>query len=99
MSIMKVRLYYHYCPAAAKNLTVYPRTVAGGLTADLVKVTGSCVDNAIVKEGKDILKNLNKSFRFFYFGFTVKSTSFSRSFACLRSHCIGNVAPNSTLTE
>lgn len=47
MSLIGMKLYYHYCPETTYNLTYFPKTVAGGEVASLVSVDGKCVSNAI----------------------------------------------------
>jgi len=47
MSLMSVKLYFHYCPEVTRNLAFFPMTSAGGESASLVSVNGKCVENAI----------------------------------------------------
>ncbi|XP_076803976.1 ephrin type-A receptor 4-A-like [Clavelina lepadiformis] len=47
MSLMSLKLYYHYCPEITYNLAYFPKTVAGGQVASLIPVDGKCVSNAI----------------------------------------------------
>ncbi len=49
MSILKVRLYYHYCPQITRNLAHFARTVVGAKPASLVAVDGTCTANAVSK--------------------------------------------------
>jgi len=47
MSIMSMKLYYHYCPEITHNMAYFPKTVAGGDLASLIQVDGRCVSNAV----------------------------------------------------
>ena len=52
MSLVSMKLYYHFCPDTVMNLANFKATVAGGEITSLVPVKGSCVPNA-VKIGDD----------------------------------------------
>ena len=61
MSLMSLKLYYHYCPEITRNLTYFPKTAAGGMAASLVSVNGTCVPNAVYANNEGMQKTHNLS--------------------------------------
>lgn len=47
MSLISLRIFYHYCPETNIALVNFPRTSAADEIASLVTVEGRCVANAV----------------------------------------------------
>ena len=54
MSVIGVRLYYHYCPSVTRNLARFPKTVSDGDLGSLIPVVGKCVPNAFYSNNEGI---------------------------------------------
>ena len=48
MSLISLRVYYHYCPDTNDSLASFPMTLSSEQPGDIRKVTGECVANAAI---------------------------------------------------
>ncbi|XP_015219382.1 ephrin type-A receptor 5 isoform X2 [Lepisosteus oculatus] len=50
IALVSVRVYYKKCPTVIKNLAVFPDTITGADSSQLLEVAGTCVNNSVAEE-------------------------------------------------
>ena len=66
-NIKSITVYYYMCPSKSGNLVNFKRTAAPDKNTEMLKVSGSCIDNSVIKSGSDTYMNCyyNGSFELF----------------------------------
>ncbi|XP_039225270.1 uncharacterized protein LOC120319950 isoform X5 [Crotalus tigris] len=50
IALVSVRVYYKKCPLVIRNLAIFPDTITGANSSQLLEVLGSCVNNSMTDE-------------------------------------------------
>ncbi|XP_039606726.1 ephrin type-A receptor 5 isoform X4 [Polypterus senegalus] len=50
IALVSVRVYYKKCPSVIRNLALFPDTITGADSSQLLEVSGSCVNNSVADE-------------------------------------------------
>ncbi|KAM6453413.1 ephrin type-A receptor 5 isoform 8-T8 [Liasis olivaceus] len=50
IALVSVRVYYKKCPLVIRNLAIFPDTITGADSSQLLEVLGSCVNNSVTDE-------------------------------------------------
>ncbi|XP_015421309.1 PREDICTED: ephrin type-A receptor 5 isoform X6 [Myotis davidii] len=50
IALVSVRVYYKKCPSVVRHLAVFPDTITGADSSQLLEVTGSCVNHSVTEE-------------------------------------------------
>ncbi|XP_078004925.1 ephrin type-A receptor 5 isoform X7 [Phascolarctos cinereus] len=50
IALVSVRVYYKKCPSVVRNLAVFPDTITGADSSQLLEVSGSCVNHSVTDE-------------------------------------------------
>ncbi|XP_013917496.1 PREDICTED: ephrin type-A receptor 5 isoform X2 [Thamnophis sirtalis] len=50
IALVSVRVYYKKCPLVIRNLAIFPDTITGADSSQLLEVLGSCVNNSMTDE-------------------------------------------------
>ncbi|XP_026996982.1 ephrin type-A receptor 5 [Tachysurus fulvidraco] len=50
IALVSVRVFYKKCPTVVKNLAVFPDTITGSDSSQLLEVSGTCVNNSVAEE-------------------------------------------------
>ncbi|XP_036620933.1 ephrin type-A receptor 5-like [Trichosurus vulpecula] len=50
IALVSVRVYYKKCPSVVRNLALFPDTITGADSSQLLEVSGSCVNNSVTDE-------------------------------------------------
>uniref|UniRef100_A0A6I8T234 receptor protein-tyrosine kinase n=1 Tax=Xenopus tropicalis TaxID=8364 RepID=A0A6I8T234_XENTR len=50
IALVSVRVYYKKCPSVVRNLAVFPDTITGADSSQLLEVSGLCVNNSVKEE-------------------------------------------------
>ncbi|XP_038614962.1 ephrin type-A receptor 5 isoform X8 [Tachyglossus aculeatus] len=50
IALVSVRVYYKKCPAVVRNLALFPDTITGADSSQLLEVSGSCVNHSVTDE-------------------------------------------------
>ncbi|KAI5614277.1 ephrin type-A receptor 8, partial [Silurus asotus] len=50
IALVSVRVFYKKCPTVVKNLAVFPDTITGSDSSQLLEVLGTCVNNSVAEE-------------------------------------------------
>nr|XP_006000746.1 PREDICTED: ephrin type-A receptor 5 isoform X1 [Latimeria chalumnae] len=50
IALVSVRVYYKKCPSIVRNLALFPDTITGADSSQLLEVMGSCVNNSVPEE-------------------------------------------------
>ncbi|XP_030050428.1 ephrin type-A receptor 5 isoform X2 [Microcaecilia unicolor] len=50
IALVSVRVYYKKCPSVVRNLVIFPDTITGADSSQLLEVSGSCVNYSITEE-------------------------------------------------
>ncbi|XP_028929439.1 ephrin type-A receptor 5 isoform X9 [Ornithorhynchus anatinus] len=50
IALVSVRVYYKKCPSVVRNLALFPDTITGADSSQLLEVSGSCVNHSVTDE-------------------------------------------------
>ncbi|XP_059525978.1 ephrin type-A receptor 5 isoform X3 [Myotis daubentonii] len=50
IALVSVRVYYKKCPSVVRHLAVFPDTITGADSSQLLEVSGSCVNHSVTEE-------------------------------------------------
>ncbi|XP_061446668.1 ephrin type-A receptor 5 isoform X8 [Rhineura floridana] len=50
IALVSVRIYYKKCPVVVRNLAIFPDTITGADSSQLLEVLGSCVNHSVTDE-------------------------------------------------
>ncbi|TFK04187.1 cyclin-dependent kinase 2 [Platysternon megacephalum] len=50
IALVSVRVYYKKCPSVIRNLALFPDTITGADSSQLLEVSGSCVNHSVTDE-------------------------------------------------
>ncbi|XP_069091848.1 ephrin type-A receptor 5 isoform X5 [Pleurodeles waltl] len=50
IALVSVRVYYKKCPSVVRNLAIFPDTITGSDSSQLLEVSGLCVNNSVTDE-------------------------------------------------
>ncbi|XP_077773729.1 ephrin type-A receptor 5 isoform X10 [Podarcis muralis] len=50
IALVSVRVYYKKCPVVVRNLAIFPDTITGADSSQLLEVLGSCVNHSVTDE-------------------------------------------------
>ncbi|EMP31705.1 Ephrin type-A receptor 5, partial [Chelonia mydas] len=50
IALVSVRVYYKKCPSIIRNLALFPDTITGADSSQLLEVSGSCVNHSVTDE-------------------------------------------------
>ncbi|XP_043916864.1 ephrin type-A receptor 5 isoform X2 [Protopterus annectens] len=50
IALVSVRVYYKKCPSVVRNLALFPDTITGADSSQLLEVSGSCVNNSVADD-------------------------------------------------
>lgn len=50
IALVSVRVYYKKCPSVVRHLAVFPDTITGADSSQLLEVSGSCVNHSVTDE-------------------------------------------------
>ncbi|XP_053317672.1 ephrin type-A receptor 5 [Spea bombifrons] len=50
IALVSVRVYYKKCPSVVRNLALFPDTITGADSSQLLEVSGMCVNNSVTDE-------------------------------------------------
>lgn len=50
IALVSVRVFYKKCPTVVKNLAIFPDTITGSDSSQLLEVLGTCVNNSVAEE-------------------------------------------------
>ncbi|XP_061119791.1 ephrin type-A receptor 5 isoform X6 [Conger conger] len=50
IALVSVRVFYKKCPSAVRNLVLFPDTVTGADSSQLLEVSGTCVNNSMAED-------------------------------------------------
>ncbi|XP_064164069.1 ephrin type-A receptor 5 isoform X1 [Anguilla rostrata] len=50
IALVSVRVFYKKCPAAVRNLALFPDTVTGADSSQLLEVSGTCVNSSVAED-------------------------------------------------
>ncbi|XP_036271038.1 ephrin type-A receptor 5 isoform X7 [Pipistrellus kuhlii] len=50
IALVSVRVYYKRCPSVVRHLAVFPDTITGADSSQLLEVAGSCVNHSVTEE-------------------------------------------------
>ncbi|KAG9354062.1 hypothetical protein JZ751_012186, partial [Albula glossodonta] len=50
IALVSVRVFYKKCPSAVKNLALFPDTITGADSSQLLEVSGICVNNSVAED-------------------------------------------------
>ncbi|XP_029456738.1 ephrin type-A receptor 5 [Rhinatrema bivittatum] len=50
IALVSVRVYYKKCPSVVRNLVIFPDTITGADSSQLLEVSGSCVNHSLTDE-------------------------------------------------